>query len=374
VTRLPSALPAIATLVALGAAGCGDAVFVPGDLPGIMRRVAGIPGMPGSALNSRATETELREPAGLALAADGTLYIADRMNGRIISVSSAGGAAVVFSGIGCPADPCLRQPSGLALDGTGGLLVTDAQPSRPPDDNGPRVWRIDLGTGQGQVIAGTGVSGVAAPGTPAAQADLGGPDGIVATPDGRVFFAERRNNRVLVIRVDGTLRVLAGTGTLGFAGDGGPAADAELNFPAGLALGAGVLYIADAGNDRIRAVDLASGLITTVAGSGVRSFGGDNGPALAAALNLPEDVSLSADGRMLYIADTGNHRIREVNLPTGMISTLAGTGETEFNGELRDAGATALRLPRGVASSPAFDLVFIADTGHHIVWRTPTRF
>jgi len=364
----------VTVLTAAGLASCGEAIFVPGDLPGIMRVVAGIPESSGATVDPRATATQLNQPAGLALDADGTLYIADRENGRVLSVTSAGALAVVFTGVGCPAEPCLSEPSGLALDGVGGLLVTDVEPSQPPMANGPRIWRIELASGQTTVIAGTGVSGVATPGAPAAQAELGEPDGIAVAPDGRVFFAERRNNRVLAIATDGTIRVIAGTGTLGFSGDGGPATAAELNFPAGLALSDGVLYIADAGNDRVRAVDLGAGTITTVAGSGVRSFGGDNGSALGAAFNLPEDVSVSADGGTLYIADTSNHRVREVNLVTGFITTFAGTGETEFNGDLRDAGDSALEFPRGVASSPDFDLLFIADTDNHIARRTPTRF
>ncbi|MCL7972110.1 MAG: hypothetical protein M8866_08520, partial [marine benthic group bacterium] len=123
----------------------------------------------------------------------------------------------------------------------------------------------------------------------------------------------------------------------------------------------------------VRAVDLVSGIISTIAGTGASGFGGDGGPALSAALSDPRDVAVTSDGLILYIADRGNHRIRAVSLATGLINTAAGSGDTAFAGNLIDAGAAGLASPIGVATSP-FGLVLIADTDHHIVWRTPTGF
>ncbi|MBI4546028.1 MAG: hypothetical protein HY703_12580, partial [Gemmatimonadetes bacterium] len=142
---------------------------------------------------------------------------------------------------------------------------------------------------------------------------------------------------------------------------------------AGLALGGGLLYIVDSANQRVRAVELASGVIKSVAGTGIRGFAGDGGPATEALLQDPQGVAVSPDGRTLFIADAGNHRVRTVNLATGLIATFAGTGDEAFTGDRGPAGETALSGPTSVAASP-FSLLFIADTGHHIVWRSAVRF
>ncbi len=113
--------------------------------------------------------------------------------------------------------------------------------------------------------------------------------------------------------------------------------------------------------------------MTTFVGTGVRGFSGDGEIAIRARLTSPRSLAFSSDGMSLFIADTGNHRIRVVNLNTNVITTLAGNGDTEFNGELLSAGQTALAGPEGVAVSP-FDMLFIADTGHHLVWRTAVSF
>jgi sugar lactone lactonase YvrE len=115
-------------------------------------------------------------------------------------------------------------------------------------------------------------------------------------------------------------------------------------------------------------VDLVTGTIRTVAGSGQPGFAGDGGPAVGASLSQPNDVAVSADEARIYIADTFNHRIRLVRQPSGTIETFAGTGDQEYSGELFDAGATSLSEPRGVATSP-FGLLFIGDPGHAIAWR-----
>jgi DNA-binding beta-propeller fold protein YncE len=165
------------------------------------------------------------------------------------------------------------------------------------------------------------------------------------------------------------LVTFAGNGVPGFAGDEGPARHASLNRPRGLALAGGTLYIADSENHRIRAVDLASSVITTVAGTGDPGFGGDGGDPLRALLDAPAAVSTTADGALLFIAEPNNRRIRLVDLRADRIVTFAGNGESEFGGDLRSAGETALSAPMGVATSP-LEVLFIADSGHDIVLRT----
>ena len=241
------------------------------------------------------------------------------------------------------------------------------------DDLGHRVWRFDAATGARTLLAGTGESETTPDGELAVESPIRSPRGVAVDENGRVYFAEGRSHRVRTILADGTLWTVAGTGESGFSGDGGPATDAMIYFPAGIDIAAGVLYIADAGNHRVRAVDLTSGIITTTAGTGTPGFSGDGGDPLSASLSDPRDVAAADDGLSLYVADRGNHRIRLVTLVSPSINTFAGSGDTEFAGNLIDAGAAGLWSPIGVATSP-FGLVMIADTEHHIVWRTPTGF
>jgi len=346
--------------------GCGEPIAVLGDIPGLMRIVAGVPDQPGREIGSTATRTELRFPGGLAMDLDGVLYVADRDNRRILAVTSSGAVRVVADNTGCVTS-CLVEPIDVAVDEAGGLIVAD--------ERGHRVWRYDAATGARTLLAGTGEAGTVPDGEPAASSPIRSPRGVAVDENGAVYFAEARSHLIRTILPDGTLWSVAGTGEEGFGGDGGPAADAMIDFPGGIdiAVGSRVLYIADAGNQRIRAVDLASGVITTVAGTGARGFSGDGGDPLSATLHEPRDVAVTPDGRNVLIADRGNHRTRVVNLAARLINTLAGSGDTEFAGNLIDAGAAGLSSPGGVATS-VFGLVLISDTDHHIAWRTPTGF
>ena len=362
VTRLVAGALA-ATLAGLAASACGEPVSVLGDTPGLMRIVAGLPDEPGREIGTSATRTRLRSPAGVVMDDDGVLYVVERDNRRIVAVTSSGAIRVVVDDAASCSVACMLRPLDLALDGTGGLLVAD--------ELGHRVWRFDAETGAREVLAGTGDPATTPDGEPAASSPIRSPRGVAADENGRVYFAEARSNRIRTILPDGTLSTVVGTGQAGSAGDGGPAVDAEIDFPAGIDIASGRLFIADAGNHRIRAVDLQTGRIETVAGSGTAGFGGDGGHPLAASLSDPRGVAASSDGRTLYIADRGNDRIRLVSFGASLINTFAGSGDTEFAGDLIDAGAVGLDSPIGVATSP-FGLVLISDTDHHIVWRTPT--
>ena len=345
-------------------AGCGEPISILGDTPGLMRIVAGAPDEPGRAVGNSATETLLRFPSGLDMDLDGVLYLADRGNRRILAVTSSGAVRVVVDILNCSV-ACLLEPVALAVDGTGGLIVAD--------DLGHRVWLFDKETGARELLAGTGEPETTPDGEVAAESPIRSPRGVAVDEKGRVYFAEGRSHRIRTILPDGTLATVAGTGEAGYGGDGGPATEAMIDFPAGIDIGGGVLYIADAGNHRVRAVDLTTGIITTIAGTGTAGFSGDGGDPLSAALSDPRDVAVASDGRSLYIADRSNDRIRLVTLASPLINTFAGSGDTEFAGNLIDAGVAGLWSPIGVATSP-FGLVMISDTEHHIVWRTPTGF
>lgn len=358
----PLVLPVL--LAALGLTGCGDPVVILGDQPGIMRPVLGVPADQTPDDVTPATREQLNTPKGLAVDEDGVLYVADHRARRILAVFSNGELETVVDHRTCSGDACMNRPDGVALDGSGGLVVTDPL--------GGRVWRVSLASGTVSLVAGRPGGGPATPGAAADQVELASPVGVAVTDDGRVLFSEQDAHRVWAVGREGTLEPVAGTGVRGQGGDGGDATQAGLFVPAGLFIAQGRLYIADRGNHKIRAVDLETGVIQTVAGTGSPGFAGDGGPATQAALRSPVAAAITPDGVTMFIADTGNNRIRAVNLTTGVIRTFAGTGDAEFTGSGLEAGDTSLDAPEGLAVLGG--LLFIADPGHQLVWRTPVRF
>lgn len=361
--------------LALGV-GCGDPIVVLGDAPGIARVIAGIGDSIGSRVDSLATRSRLTEPSGIAFDDAGQLlYLTDRgasltqggvtrRVGRVFSIRSDGRLSLRVDRGGCAAAVCLESPHSLALAPGGDLFLSDVV--------GHRIFRLRPGSNVLDVIAGTGAAGSTADGALAAGAALNAPAGI-AWVGGRLLFAEQGAHRVRSIEPDGRLATVAGTGLPGSDGDGGPAASARLDAPAGLASADGILFIADRGSHRVRRVDLASGVIATVAGNGAAGFGGDGGAATAAGFNRPSSVAVTNDGATLFIADQGNDRVRAVDLRSGVVVTFAGTGDPAFVAGPRPAGAISVRSPAGLAVS-ASGFLFIADAGHSVVWRATLRF
>jgi DNA-binding beta-propeller fold protein YncE len=197
------------------------------------------------------------------------------------------------------------------------------------------------------------------------SAQLYDPTGL-AVDAVNLYIADSGNNRVR--RVDlatQTITTFAGTGTAGFSGDGGPATAAELSGPYGLALDSRSLYIADSGNNRVRRVGLAKPTITTVAGTGLPAFAGDGGPATGAQLYDPTGLAL--DSGYLYMADRGNSRIRRIHLATQTITTFAGIGDRGFAGDGGLATAARLNWPFGLAVRSGY--LYIADTSNGCVRR-----
>jgi sugar lactone lactonase YvrE len=215
-------------------------------------------------------------------------------------------------------------------------------------------------------LAGNGIQGFSGDNGPAAQASLNDPTGVAVDTRGSVYIADFANHRVRRIGKDGVITTVAGMGTPGFSGDGGPATLSRLSFPTGVAVDAkGVLYIADYGNHRIRRVS-PNGVITTLAGVGHFGFLGDGGLATQASLNSPMGVAVDAAG-VIYIADTGNQRVRYVK-PSGIIMTIAGTGVFGFFGDGGPATRAALSVPTGVAVDEKGTL-YIADSFNQRVRR-----
>ncbi len=193
------------------------------------------------------------------------------------------------------------------------------------------------------------------------------PTAVVFDPQGNLYAAETGNHRIRRIDSQGNITTIAGTGTQGFSGDNGPATQAQLDSPQGLALTTTTLYIADTHNHRIRALDLTTNIITTIAGTISAGFDGDSGPATSAHLNLPTALTVDALGN-LYLADTSNHRIRRIDATTHIITTVAGTGTQGYSGDGTLATQAALDSPTGLAADTLGNL-YLADTANHRIRR-----
>lgn len=255
-----------------------------------------------------------------------------------------------FSGDGRPAlQACLNEPKGLAIDGRGNLFVADSE--------NHVVRRVDCVTGLISTVVGC---------TPEVVAPASQSGGGAVVPEEEVDpLAEtsQKTTEQFTQQTDlsGTVRYLVGAAApKRYGGDGGPATEALLNFPTAVAVDArGHLYIADTMNHRIRRVDAQTGIITTIAGTGQARFSGDGGPADRAALNEPAALAIDAQGQ-LYIADQSNNRVRAVDLKTGVIRTVAGTGSAVYDGDGKPATESSLAGPSGLAV--AAGTLYIADT------------
>ncbi len=294
-----------------------------------------------------ALAAQLNQPAGVVRDAAGNLYIADFGNHRIRRVGAdgaistyAGNGAAGFGGDGSAASGAqLNNPSGLAIDADGNLLVADT--------GNHRIRRITP-SGTISSIAGSGTAGNAGDGGAASGAQLNYPSGLAVDAAGNIYIADSGNNRVR--RISG--------GTISTMPTG------ALNSPQGVAVdAAGNLYTADLFNHRIQKLD-ATGGVSTVAGDGTADYGGDGGPAVAAQLRFPFGVAVDKAGN-LFIADTNNYRVRQVS-PDGTITTLVGTGEPGLGGDGGDPFTARVFLVRGLTVD-ALGNLYLADSGNQRV-------
>lgn len=310
-----------------------------------------------------ATNASLLYPYDAAVDTSGNLYIADTSNSRIRRVDNSGTITTLagngtpgFSGDEGPAtNASLYWPSSVAVDMEGNVYIADTWNNR--------VRKVGI-SGVITTVAGNGTSGYSGDGGPATSASLSHPMGLAMDEDGDLYIGDTWNSRVRKVDASGMITTVAGNGTAGYAGDGGPATSGRLGDPWGVAVDAsGNLYIADHSSHRVRKVD-SSGTITTFAGNGSYGYSGDGGPASSASLYYPEGLAVDADGN-LYIADTFNQRIRKVDV-FGTITTVAGNGIYGFSGDGGPATEARLAYPVGLGFNSLGDLFVAVSNNNRI--------
>jgi hypothetical protein len=368
--------------IALAVVGCHNDKPVCSDLPGhacTWAGIGGVTGFNGDGLDRR--DTELYWTMDLSFAADGTVWFID-WNNHLVRRVLADDTVVTVLGWTDPIFPG-DGLSGGAERTPDGALGTDVQLNHPTDLaqtadgkvlvmawHNHKLRQIDPATGRVRILAGAG-AGYAGDGMTLAQATFRQPKGLELDADGNMFILDQQNFRIRKIeKATGAMSLFAGIGMQGFEGDGGPATAAKLNFEAGsnpepsggLVFARGKLFVADTLSHRIRAIDLATGIIETIAGTGTKGDAGDEGPAKEAQLAHPRDLEIGPEGD-LYIADTDNSKIRAIDLTTGVIRTVAGVGGAPGMdpGDDRLALYTKLARPFSIEFDPAGNL-YIADT------------
>ena len=332
-----------------------------GSVSGTIVTVAGTGTTGISGDGGPATAAAVEHPRGLAVLRDGSVVVAEPFDnvvrrlaadGTISTVAGTGAAG--FKGDGGAASLArLDFVHGVAAMPDGGFVLADTL--------NERIRRV-LPDGRIETVAGSGVRGYAGDGGAATAAAFEDPRGVATFPDGRILIPDTGNDRIRLVRLDGTIETVAGDGVSGFAGDGGPATAAELRTPFGVApLPDGGFLVDDSGNARIRRV-WPDGHISTVAGNGVAGYSGDGGPAVDAELRGVHNL-VAAPGGFL-IADTGNDRVRLVR--DGTIETVAGSGANGFSGDGGPATAAALDQPKAVALTKEGSIL-IADAANNRV-------
>jgi len=311
------------------------------------------------------TTSKINAACGVAVDANGNIYIADQYNERVRKITAstnkistiAGRNGTGYNGDGILADSAkLNNPAAVAVDDSGNVYIADKLNNR--------VREIRAVTGLIRTLAGTGSAGYNGDGIIDTTAKLYYPSGLAVDASGNVYIADQYNSRIRKITVStGLISTIAGTDSTGYNGDGILADSARLGMPSGVALdAAGNVYIADQGNNRIRKIDAITGIISTVAGNGGMGYNGDGIDALSAELYYPSAITLDTAGN-IYICDFNNGRIRKVSASNNIITTVAGNGNFGYNGDNIPATTAELNGPFGVALDFNGNL-FIADEGN----------
>lgn len=322
-----------------------------------------------------ATRALLNGPFDVGFDPAGNLYFSDTFNHRIrridgrsgVIATVAGNGAAGYAGDGGPAlAASFNEPYGIAVDRAGNIYVADR--------HNHCVRRIDGASGVVTTFAGNGKAGFAGDGGPAAQAGFAEPNGLGFDPGGRrLFIADVADHRVRVVDLaSGAIATFAGTGAAAHTGDGGLAAAAGVFGARAVKVAPdGTVYILERQGSTLRAVDPATGIIRRVAGTGARGYGGDGGPAREAVFDAPKEFALHPSGDIL-IVDTESHAIRRIATASGIVETIAG-GHKGPEGDGGPATAAGLGRPHGAVVGPD-GAIYIGDTENHRIRKlTPQR-
>jgi sugar lactone lactonase YvrE len=324
----------------------------------------------------QATLAKLKTPSGVAVDKFGSVYITDQNASCVrkvdtfgIITSIVGNSGIAgYSGDGGPATNSeLNWPQGLAIDNNGNIFIADQFNNL--------IRKVTIATGTISTIAGNhALIGYSGDGGPATNAALWHPADVAVDRNGNVYFVDQDNSVMRKIDVvSGVITTMAGTGTSGYSGDGGPATAAQLNFPQGIVVDTiGNIYIADFYNSRIRKINAITGVINTVAGNGLSGYSGDGGEATNAQLYDASALAIDDSGN-IFISDYYNSMIRKVNAATGIITTIAGNGTAAWCCDCHNAIAAEIYYPQGVAVDKIGN-VYIADFGNGRVRKVTNVF
>lgn len=355
--RILAAVAAVAAVLTCAGSALSTTSFAQESLPPV-------PPVPSAAARAElpvdgkaALEQAFDAPLGVAAAGSGRVYVVSALQNRVYLISADGSTRVIagtgepgYEGDGGPATRAqLNLPSAVALDNSGNLYIADTA------NHSIRKVSKD---GNIQTIAGIRTPGFDGDGGPAVAAMLNRPFGIAVDKKGAIYVADTANLRIRKITPKGVISTLAGDGERGFAGDDGPGKAARLDNPLGIAVDDdGNLYVADSGNRRIRKIT-SNGKISTCA------------CGLESSWTTPEAVSVAKDGT-LYVADSGSHRVRKVTTKGSLVAVVAG-GASEFRGDAGPAIAALLKSPRSLSVDKDGN-IYIADSGNHRVRRIDSR-
>ena len=309
------------------------------------------------------SDRQVNNPYGLVIGPDGALYFCDLDNQRIRrldlrthrTTTIAGNGQKGYFGDGGPAtDAALNLPHEIQFDAGGNLYIAER-------DNHV-IRRVDGKTGTISTLAGTGVAGFSGDGGPAARAELRQPHSIAVDGAGRILICDVGNHRVRQVDLSsGTIETYGGTGDRQPTPDGAPLKGTALNGPRTMAFGRGDLFLALREGNAIYRIALKTATVHHLAGSGAQGYSGDGGPAVHATLAGPKGLAYAAG--KLYVADTENHVVRRIDVSTGIISTVLGTGQ-RGDGPEPDPLRCALARPHGLLAAPA-GLLYVGDSEAH---------